>query len=286
LLDEHRRNPTGYHTLPFPVQYQALSGEGVQLSPYQLIKQGNADLMDAIGVPVELFQGTMSLQAAPTALRLFQSTWPQFTSSMNDWLTWVVQTCGNFFGWEEVQAKLQPVTYADDIERKGMLLQMQSANQVSKQTAFSYLGLDPKEEARKIMDEQKDTVEIQRDFEEDQMKSDELRQMSEAAAQQPQAGAPQMGGQPQPVAGMGVPMTGQPGSGAQTPEALMQEAQDTAQQLMGMPETARKSSLIQLKKTNPMLHAQVRAIMTDMEQQASSQGVSQMRQEMQSQQPM
>jgi len=288
LLEDHRRNPTGYHTLPFPVKYQALSGEGVQLSPYQLIKQGNADLMDAIGVPVELFQGTMSLQAAPTALRLFQSTWPQFTSSMNDWLTWIVQTCGNFFGWEEVQAKLQPVTYADDIERKGMLLQMQAANQVSKQTAFSYLDLNPKEEARKIMDEQKDTMEIQRDFEEDQMNADELRQMSEAAAQQPQAGAPQMGGQPQPqpVAGMGVPMAGQPGGGAQTPEAMMNEAQSTAQQLMGMPETARKSSLIQLKKTNPMMHAQIRQIMTDMEQQASSQGVSQMRQEMQSQQPM
>ena len=95
-----------------------------------------------------------------------------------------------------------------------------------------------------------------------------------------------MGGQPQPVAGMGVPMAGQPGGGAQTPEAMMNEAQSTAQQLMGMPETARKSSLIQLKKTNPMMHAQIRQIMTDMEQQASSQGVSQMRQEMQSQQPM
>lgn len=295
LLEEHRRNPTGYHTVPFPVSYQALSGEGVQLSPFQLIKQGNADLMDAIGVPVELFQGTMSLQAAPTALRLFQATWPQFTSSMNNWLTWVVTTVGNFFGWEEVTAQLQPVTYADDLERKGMLIQMQAANQVSKQTAFSFLGIDPKEEARKIMDEQKDAMELQREFEEDQMKSDELRQMSEQAAQSQMAVGSGGGMMPaaggavppaQPVAGMGVPMAGQPGMGGQTPEELMNEAQAMAQQLLGMPETNRKSQMIQLKRSNPMLHAQVKQIMADISQQAATQGVAQMRQQAAAQQPM
>jgi hypothetical protein len=286
LLEDHRRNPTGYHTVPFPVSYQALSGEGVQLSPFQLIKQGNADLMDAIGVPVELFQGTMSLQAAPTALRLFQATWPQLVSSLDSWLTWVVTKVGNFFGWEEVDAKLQPVTYADDLERKGMLLQLQAANQVSKQTAFSFLGVDPKEEARKIMDEQKDQTEMQREFEEDQMKVEELQQMSEQGAQTAAAGGGMDGGMapaPQPVPGMGTPMAAQPGQGAITPEELMNQAQEMAQQLIGMDETTRKSQLIQLKRSNPMLHAQVSQIMTNMRQDAATQGVAALHSQMASQ---
>ena len=74
-------------------------------------------------------------------------------------------------------------------------------------------------------------------------------------------------------------LVGEPWSGQ--PEELMQQAEELAQQLMSMPETARKSELINLKNTNPILHAQVKQIMTDMTQQASSAGVSQMRQEMQ-----
>lgn len=278
MIKEHRRDPSGYHTLPFPVNYQALSGEGVQMSPVQLIKQGSMDLMNATGVPMELFQGTMQLQAAPTALRLFQATWPHLTCSLNGWLQWLVDKISEVFGWEHVKVHLQPVTYADDLDRKGMLLQMASAQQISKQTAFASFGIDPREEQRRMMEETRIQSETQKEFEADEMKKQELQQLSESANQGVAGG---MGGQvppPQDMGGQpGMVMPGQ-GPGAVTPNEVMSQADDMAQQLFTMPETARKSQLIQLKRSNPMLHGVVKQKLVDMAQQAASQGVSQARQ--------
>jgi len=296
MIKEHRRDPAGYHMLPFPVQYQTLSGEGIQMSPVQLIKQGSMDLMSATGVPIELFQGTMSLQAAPTALRLFQATWPHLVSALNGWLQWFVTKVADTFGWEPVGVHLQPVTYADDLDRKGMLLQLAAGQQISKQTAFAGIGIDPREEQRRMLEESRIQIETQQEFDQDQLKKQELQQLSESGSSAPQPGGgmsmgmPMDGGMPmdssgQPVGGMpGMTMAGQ--GGPVTPNEVMSQADEVAQQLLATPETVRRSQLIQLKRSNPMLHAVVKQKMTNMLQQGSTQGVQMMRQQMQSAPPM
>lgn len=285
MIREHRKDPAGYHVLPFPVQYQTMSGEGAQMSPFQLIKQGSMDLMNATGVPIDLFQGSMQLNCAPTALRLFQATWPHLVSALNSWLQWFVDKISEVFGWEHVKVRLQPVTYADDLDRKGMLINLAASQQVSKQTAFASMGVDPKEEQRRMLEETRMQNDTQKEFEQDEAQKAELQQLSETGAagagqQSPmamdpgQAGVQPMGGQP------GLQMPGQ-GPGPVTPGEVMSQADQLAQQLMAMPEGARKGQLINLKRTNPMLHGVVKQKMVDMTQQAASMGVAQMRQQAQ-----
>jgi len=307
MLVKHRRDPTGWNTMPFPVNYQVLSGEGVKLSPFQLIKQGTADMNDALGVPIEMYQGSMTLQAAPTAIRLFESTWPHIQSSLNGFLTWLIKGVSQAFGWEEAKAKLQTPTYADNLERKQMIFQLASANQISKQTAYASIGIDPEEEQRRMLEETSFQQSTQQDFEEQEAKKQEMQETMTQMSAPPQQQVGMMGpnqmpidpatGQPAPMpamdpaaggGGMVQPLGGLPGmtmpgdtNQATTPQAIMQQAEEIAQQLMAMPETARKSELINLKHSNPMLHAQVKQIMTDMEQQAASQGVASMRQQAQ-----
>lgn len=92
---------------------------------------------------------------------------------------------------------------------------------------------------------------------------------------------PSQQGMVQPMGGLpGMSMPGA-GPGPVTPNEVMAQAEDMAQQLLAMPETIRKSQLIQLKKTNPMLHAQVRMKMENMMQQGAAQGVAMMRQQIQ-----
>jgi hypothetical protein len=294
MIKEHRKDPAGYHILPFPVQYQTLSGEGQQMSPFQLIKQASMDLMNATGCPMDLFQGTMQLNCAPTALRLFQATWPHLVVNLNNWLQWFVDKISEVFGWEHVKVRLQPVTYADDLDRKGMLLQLSSAQQISKQTAFASLGLDPREEQRRTMEETRAQNDIQKEFEQDETQKQELQQLSETAGGSsalqggitptgPYAGDPTGGAAVQGMAGL---QTAGQGPGPVTPGEVMSQADQMAQQLMATPETARKSQLVQLKRSNPMLHGVVKQKMVDMAQQAASMGVSQMRQSAQAGQPM
>jgi hypothetical protein len=90
------------------------------------------------------------------------------------------------------------------------------------------------------------------------------------------------GGMPQPMGGMpGMSMPGQQPGVPMSPQMLLNQAQELAQQLLSMDETTRRSQLIQLKQSNPTLHAQVKQIMEDMSQDASTQGVAAMRQQMQ-----
>jgi hypothetical protein len=293
MISDHRRDPAGWHTVPFPVEYQALGAEGLQFSPVQLVKQGNTDLMDAAGIPIDLFQGNLSLQSAPTALRLFQATWPQLVSQLNGWLQWIMDKTSDSFGWENAKVKLQPVTYADDLDRKGMLLQLATAQQVSKETAFASIGIEPREEQRRMLEETKHQVEAQREFEENEMKKQEMQDVVSSMSMPPQqmmgGGGGMMppngmmqGGMPQPMGGMpGMSMPGQQPGVPMSPQMLLNQAQELAQQLLSMDETTRRSQLIQLKQSNPTLHAQVKQIMEDMSQDASTQGVAAMRQQMQ-----
>lgn len=277
LIERHRRDPAGWHTVPFPVEYQALGGEGMSLAPVPLIKQGVADMLDAAGVPIEMYQGTMSLQAAPLAIRLFESTWPQIPAMLNGWLQWLTDQLTALFGWDPVTVHLKPVKYADDLDRKNVLLQLMSAQQISRQTALAPFGVTPREETRRIMDEQEEMLEAQQEFEEDQVKKQELQALSQeggvaAMAMQPAAGGAGVG------AGTVVP--GPTAQGPVSPAQLLQQAYEMALQLMSLPETQRRSQLIQLKDTNPLLHSAVRQQMRNLEQEAASAGVSQMRQQM------
>jgi len=289
LLNEHRRDPAGWHTVPFPVKYQALGAEGLNFSPFQLIKQGTIDLMDGVGIPIDLFQGTLNLNVAPTALRLFQATWPQLVGHLNAWLQHMMNHIAEAFGWEPAKVKLQPVTYADDLDRKGMLIQLAASQQISKQTAFASIGIDTTEEQRRMLEETKSQMKEQREFEENELKRQEMQDVVTAIGQSGMQGGmmdPSMamgaGGVQQPMGGMpGMAMPGQVPGAPVTPQALMGQAQTLSEQLMGMDESTRRSQLIQLKQTNPTLHAQVKQMMVDMAQQAKSQGVAAMRQQYQ-----
>ena len=126
--------------------------------------------------------------------------------------------------WENLKGRLQPVTYADDIEKKQMQLQLSAGNMISKQTAFSPFGISYRDEVKRMLEEQEYMMEQQKHFQEEMEQKDELQSMVQAGAQgqaqpgqpggmPPQAGGapggmpPQAGGQPQPG--------GQPGQQAQ-----------------------------------------------------------------------
>ena len=57
-----------------------------------------------------------------------------------------------------------------------------------------------------------------------------------------------------------------------SPQEMMQKAQILAQQILTLPESQKDSQLIQLKKSQPTLHAIVKSNMESMRQQARTAG--------------
>ena len=288
MIRFHRRNPTSWHTLPFPVQLQQLGGEASKLAPRDLLDQGYDTLLNASGTPVELYKGSLQLQVAPVAMRLFEATHHRMVHQNNDQLSWIVERLCEILSWEAVTARYRRVEHADDMQKQMMIMQMAMGGRVSETEAMKALGLDWRDQRRTIMDEARYDQELQARMQEEMDQTAFGQSISKG---QPQGGAAPPGGappgQPAPGGGGGMmaidPNTGQPMGGSvsslvpnsstpMTPEMMEESAKAIAQQLLGLPSFQRASELNNLRQKNQFMHKLVKAELEQIRSQARSQG--------------
>lgn len=278
MLRRRRFNPTEWYTLPFPVQYQRLGGDATELAPREMMDYGMEDLLLSIGAPVEFYKGTMGFQTAPTALRLINAQHADIPQDANRFIRWATGQVAEILTWEKPDARLVPVTMADDIERTMMAMQLMMNQQVSATSALRGLGYVWKDEQKKIMDEQMTAAQLQAELQE---KLDQASMAAQLAKGQPQQGPAGVGGGMQPPGGGapagpagpgGAPMMGpvtamlQQGTLPQTIDEVMQTAVALATDLMGQPEALKDSELRQLSRVQPLLHSAVKNHMDKLRQ--------------------
>jgi hypothetical protein len=311
MLAQRRRDPTAWFTLPFPVRYQALGAEANQMAPYQLMDQALDTLLNSINVPVEFYKGSLTLQAAPTALRLMESGWGHLVHMLNRFLQWLVNKISIALSWEQVTARLERPSHADDLNRQLAKLQLMMGQQISQTTGLKSVGLKFEEEQTRLLEEQRYVAEKSQEVQEEIESSGLGDQMAAGQLGPPAAGGQTAPGMPAPGAsGAAAPQPAGPAGGAAggatdaasggappagmappvdpvdamlaqlpatalesiTPQELYGMAQTLAQQIFGMPATQRISSLRRLKNKNEMLHMAVKSALEQMDSQAEQQG--------------
>lgn len=248
MVENHRRQITDVQVAPFPIGYQMLGGEAKSLSPKDNIQMALDELFTSMGYPAELYKGTLSLQAAPVALRLFEKEWSHLVTGYDNIIEWIMKLVGRYFRWsDKVEAHLRPVTLADDLERRALMVQAAAGQDISKQTAYRPMGIDYMEEQKRIVQEQQEIQKLQQ------------QAMEEQSAQQLDGSGGENAG---PGAVVGA-----------TPGDVYEQAGALAQQLLTQtPESMRRSQLIKIKHSNPTLHALVIQRMDEMRNQAALQG--------------
>ena len=252
MVENHRKQMTDVQIAPFAIGYQMLGGEAKSLSPKESIQLALDELFTSMGYPAELYKGSLSLQAAPVALRLFEKEWSHLVNGYGNIITWIVRIVGRYFRWsDKVEAHLRPVTLADDLERKALMMQAAAGQDISKQTAYRPLGIDYMAEQERIVKEQQEIQRLQQ------------KAMEEQSAQQLDGSGGENAG---PGAVVGA-----------TPGDVYSQAQELAQQLLTQtPATMRRAELIKIKHSNPTLHALVIQHMDEMRTQAAAQGRAQL----------
>ena len=252
MVQNHRKQITDVQVAPFAIGYQMLGGEAKSLSPKESIQLALDELFTSMGYPAELYKGTLSLQAAPVALRLFEKEWSHLVTGYDNIICWIRELTGRYFRWSnKIEAHLRPVTLADDLERKALMVQAAAGQDISKQTAYRPLGIDYMEEQKRIVEEQQEIQKLQQ------------KAMEESSSQQLDGSGGENAG-PNAVVGA-------------TPGDVYEQAQQLAQQLLTQtPASMRRGELIKIKHSNPTLHALVLQCMDDMRTQAAAQGRAQM----------
>ena len=256
MIARKRSNVTTYEVAPFAIGYEMIGGEAKQLAPKENIEQATQELLNAMGFPQELFAGTLTLQAAPVALRLFEKEWNPLVDNMNTILQWMTDQVSRYFMWDPAKVKLTPITLADDMEKKSIMLQAAAGQDISKQTVYRTLGYNYLDEQQRIVREQQDVQKMQE------------KAMADAQAQ---AASGAMGG-----GGEGGDESGMNGPGGQvgaTPGDVESQATELATNLVKANNPAQtRHQLAQIKQTNPTLYAMVKAKMQDLRQELSYQG--------------
>ena len=283
IIDEHRQNPTTFHTAPMPLEYQALGGDATQLVPVELLEHFEKRLLHSMGIPEEFQSSHFQTQGPLIAFTMFERQWQFFANSLNKWLTWLANRQGELTNWESVKARLLPISIYEDPETRQVKLEGAAARKISNRTAYRSFGIDYDYEQDQIIEEDKADLDRQRDFQKD-MENEEINMQAlstpaageEMLAQEDAAAQQAQGGAQAPAAAAPMPM-GAPAQTSQSMDELLANAEQIAQQLLTMDPTMRRSQLIELKKTDETLHAQVTQMLEDMEQQAKTVGVQQAR---------
>ena len=297
MVRRRRRNPAQWNVLPFPIQYSALGGDAKNFCPADMLNQGLDTLLNSAGTPSDLYKGTLQLQVAPVALRLFEATFHRLVHGNNDFIRWAVQQVSQLLSWELTACKMRRVTHADDFQKQQAQLQLMMGQAISQTSGLKALGMDWKDEQRIIAEESRYQAQLQAEVQEEMEQASFGQQIAKgqaggppgasggAGGPPPQGGGGGGGGQgmgPGATAGQqpggGGPVTGQTTSGDTpiTPNDLMDQASSLAQQLLGLPESQKDSELRALKQKNETLWSVVRAKMDQMRQKAQTAGGAQM----------
>lgn len=293
MIRGRRKDPAQWNVLPFPVEYHMLGGDANKLAPRELLDQGMEQLLNDVGTPVELYKGSLQLQTAPVALRLFEVTHHHRVHMANTFLRWLVRQISQILSWETIDAKLKRVTIADDIERQTLALQLMMSQHVSATTALKQLNYDYKKEQKQLGEEALISAEVQARSQEEMEQAGFAQQVAQGQLPGgPGGGAPGGGGGAPggAPAGGGGDLSGVPAGGMataqgpvtaylasagpntpQSPQDMLAVADSIAQQLLGLPEPMKDSELRKLRMANEVLANQVKDRMSKQRQQTRSQ---------------
>ena len=302
MLRKRRRDPAAWHFLSTPIQYNMMGGEARNLAPTDLLESGVNMLLNGFGMPAELYKGTLSLQAALPAIRLFESSWQYLIHCLNNFLTETTKAVGDAFGWEPATCRLIKPSMLDDVQLIMSKMQLMQAQQVSQTGVLRSMGMDFKEEQRQILDEQRfmqeEQAKMQKSMEDsslmEQMAPSVTNQFMQNMQAQAQGGQPApQGAQPPPGPAQSAPPQGPAGMAAQgmsiatptgpnekvTPQDMQAKAQTIADQMLSMPESQRQSEMTKLKSQDPVIHSLVKQTIGNIRQQAQTQGARMMLQQ-------
>lgn len=266
MIRDHRRDPGAYHKFPFALAYQQLGGDGKNLAPVELMQMAQNNILNALNIPQELYSMTLTTQAVGPALRLFENSWSSVVDNYNRLIQHWGDVIGKIRGLAPAKFSLMKSTFADDMERKSVIAQLASSNAIARSEILKLYNIDYKEQIRKKMEEDLMAQELQ----EEEAAKQQIKAISKSSIF-----GQQQGGQ------MGMAMLGgaaaspgdSVGSGhGSTPQDILQQASEIAQQLFPMDGSQRRAELQKIKGQNETMWSAVKGQLQQMDGQSKSQG--------------
>jgi hypothetical protein len=156
-----RRDPNYISIVPVPVGLERLGGDGRALLLGPEIEIANKEIAAGMGVPLELSFGGLSWSGSSVSLRMLENHFLIYRRLLLRFVNWLKGKLRNVLKLPDVEIGFTEFKMADDIQRKQMVLQLNSAQKISDRTLLTESGFDMDIENDNIVREVRDRTKVQ-----------------------------------------------------------------------------------------------------------------------------
>lgn len=274
-----RKRPEAIVGMPFPVQMSEFDGKGAPMVLKDVIQAYTEQLFDGLGMPLELYRGTLNLNQLPNSARVFERSYEWLYEAMNGLTAFIGRVLIRALDLPTgMRVSLRRPSVAYNAEWMQLKMQLAANREIPRGNLYRDIGIDdPVRAAEEAAEEDQEIrrrlAEKATAFEKEQTQGSMADVAMMAADQGMQqagaAGAPAPGAAPAPG---GMDYAPNP---ADDPTQVMQRANELAMQWLQMhaqqPNSHRKE-MQRCEATNPTLFAAAKRAMDKIRQQGESQG--------------
>lgn len=152
-LARQRTDPAYYGILPFPLGHQVINENGRALLLMPEIQQLTELIVTGMGFPIDLVFGHGTYAGTSVSMRMLENFFMSNVMAHKRLLAWVMKRIGAFMNWPVPDGKFKPFRMADDLQRQGMMLQLNAAGKVSDATLLSFADLKVEDESELMLGE-------------------------------------------------------------------------------------------------------------------------------------
>lgn len=263
MVNHRKKDLKALYSFPIPLSYTEMNSEGKRFATKELQEYQLNEILDSLGVPLEMFRTTLDIQQMPTAIRLFESLHLFIQQAMNDLLQWASSRISKYLMETDIPVRLESPTIANDLDKQGILLQLGLSGEIPREMYMRGLKILDPVQARKDRDAEDLEVEKNR-MEIEQAASAELEGQQMLLDLGMQANESMPDGQ---------------GHEGTNPFNIEDKAQMMAEEWLQLPVGDRQKAMQQAAHTDRTTYALAKQIKEEIERNAESQGRQQLQQQ-------
>lgn len=149
--------------LPLPIGNETIGGEGKALMLHQEMRAWSEQIVAGMHVPIEFVFGGLQYSGSNVSMRMLEN---QFLGYRNNLLIlcrdFILKRVAHYMGYKPTKIHLRRFRMADDLQRTGLIFQMNQAMKVSDTTLLNEVDLDIVQEEKNKASELTKQLENQR----------------------------------------------------------------------------------------------------------------------------
>lgn len=157
-IARQRADPSYYGIVPFPVGHQTIGENGKSLLLMPEIQQLSEQIVVGMGFSPGLVFGNEHFAGSSVSMRMLENFFLSNVHSHKRLLAWTQKKFAAMLGWPVPTSRFKPFRMADDIQRQGLMFQLNQAGKLSDTTLLSAFDIKHANEHQQIEDEIASTI--------------------------------------------------------------------------------------------------------------------------------